>query len=292
MGSTNGTNGTGSTGSTGGSGDTDGTVSGVGGTGAGGMAGRVALVTGAAGGIGAAIAAALAERGAVVAAVDRDADQLAGTVAGLVAAGGRVEALVADVSDGAEVEALVAGVEERLGPVEYLVNAAGVLRFGPVLELTWEDWRTTFAVNAEGVFHVSRAVVRAMVGRGRGSVVTVTSNSALVARVGMGVYSASKAAATLLTRSLGLEVARSGVRCNVVAPGSTETPMLTALWSDESGRRATVEGSLETFKGGIPLGKLGVPRDVANAVLFLLSDEAGHITLHELTVDGGATLGV
>ncbi|MEO3977693.1 2,3-dihydro-2,3-dihydroxybenzoate dehydrogenase [Streptomyces sp. CAU 1734] len=253
---------------------------------------KVALVTGAAGGIGAFVAGALAERGVTVAAVDRDGAGLRELAGKAAADGYRIEAFEADVSDGAAVEAVVAEVEQRLGPVEFLVNAAGVMRFGDVLDLGDEDWRATFAVNTDGVFHVSRAVVRAMVPRGRGAVVTVASNAALVARAGMGAYSASKAAAAMLTKGLGLEVARHGIRCNVVAPGSTDTPMLTALWADESGRRATVEGCLETFKGGIPLGKLAVPRDVANAVLFLLSDEASHITLQELTVDGGATLGV
>ncbi|MEU6731921.1 2,3-dihydro-2,3-dihydroxybenzoate dehydrogenase [Streptomyces physcomitrii] len=258
------------------------------------MQNKVALVTGAAGGIGAAVTRALVGRGVRVAAVDRDAGRLGETVAALAGDGHRIEAFPANVSDSAEVDAVVAAAESRLGPLDFLVNVAGVMRFKPVLDLTDEDWRTTFGVNADGVFHVSRAVVRAMVARGGGAVVTVASNAALVARTGMAAYCASKAAATLFTKSLGLEVARYGIRCNVVAPGSTDTPMLTGMWDeeDESSRKATVEGSLESFKGGIPLGKLAVPSDVANAVLFLLSEEAGHITLHELTVDGGATLGV
>ncbi|MCZ7417489.1 MULTISPECIES: 2,3-dihydro-2,3-dihydroxybenzoate dehydrogenase [unclassified Streptomyces] len=257
------------------------------------MQNKVALVTGAAGGIGAAVVQALAGRGVRVAAVDRDAGRLHETVAELAGEGHRVEAFSANVADSREVETVVDAVRSRLGPVDFLVNVAGVLRFKPVLDLTDEDWRTTFGVNADGVFHMSRAVVRAMVARGGGAVVTVASNSAAVARTGMAAYGASKAAATLFTKSLGLEVAGYGIRCNVVAPGSTDTPMLTGMWDgdEESNRKATVEGSPESFKGGIPLGKLALPRDVANAVVFLLSDEAGHITLHELTVDGGATLG-
>lgn len=112
-----------------------------------------------------------------------------------------------------------------------------------------------------------------------------------VPRAGMAAYAASKAAATMFTKSLGLEVARHGIRCNVVAPGSTDTPMLSSMWTDPSGPRRTIEGSPEDFRLGIPLGKLATPSDIAEAVAFLLSDQASHITLHALTVDGGAALG-
>ena len=151
---------------------------------------------------------------------------------------------------------------------------------------------STFAVNTTGVFLVSRAVVNRMVSRRRGAVVTVASNAAGTARVGMAAYGASKAAAMAFTKSLGLEVARYGIRCNVVAPGSTDTPMLRSMWHDESGPKATLDGSLDAYRVGIPLQKLAQPEDVADAVVFLLSDRAGHITLQHLTVDGGATLGV
>ncbi|MGF1430234.1 2,3-dihydro-2,3-dihydroxybenzoate dehydrogenase [Kitasatospora sp. LaBMicrA B282] len=255
------------------------------------MDNKVALVTGAAGGIGAAVARTLGERGAVVAAVDRDAEQLAEVVAKLTADGLRVEAFPADVTDSASVEAAVARIEVELGPIDYLVNAAGVLRLGPVRDYTDEDWQTTFAVNATGVFHLSRAVVNRMVPRGRGAIVTVASNAAVTPRSEMAAYAASKAAATLFTKSLGLEVAQYGVRCNLVAPGSTDTPMLSSMWADETDRQHTVAGNPDAYRVGIPLGKLATPQDVANAVVFLLSDEAGHITLHDLTVDGGASLG-
>ncbi|GGZ97884.1 2,3-dihydro-2,3-dihydroxybenzoate dehydrogenase [Streptomyces echinoruber] len=254
-------------------------------------AGPVALVTGAAGGIGAAVCRTLAEEGARVAAVDREAGALRETVEKLTADGLHAEAFCADVSDSAQVDAAVDAVEQRLGPVEWLVNAAGVLRLGEVVDFTGEDWRTTFAVNVDGVFHVSRAVVRRMVPRGRGALVTVASNAAVTPRTQMAAYAASKAAATMFTRSLGLEVARHGIRCNVVAPGSTDTPMLSSMWHDESGPRATVEGSPEAFRVGIPLGRIARPSQIADAVSFLLSDRAAHITLHLLTVDGGASLG-
>ncbi len=260
---------------------------------------RTALVTGAASGIGAAVALALGRAGddVVIAAVDRDAEALRGTVAKLAAAGVRAEGYVCDVTDAARVASVVDEVENRLGPVESLVNAAGVLRTGAVVDpdsgsdFGDEDWDALFSVNAKGVFHVSRAVVRHMTARRRGAIVTVASNAAGTPRQGMAAYAASKAAAAMFTKSLGLEVAPYGIRCNVVAPGSTDTPMLSSMWTERTTVRSTIEGSLETFKLGIPLGKLARPEDVADAVVFLLSEQAGHITLHELTVDGGATLG-
>ncbi|WDV51789.1 2,3-dihydro-2,3-dihydroxybenzoate dehydrogenase [Streptomyces coeruleorubidus] len=255
------------------------------------MDNTIALVTGAAGGIGSAVVSALAERGAVVAAVDRDAELLDQVVGKLTAEGLEITAYPADVTRSDDVERTVAAVERDLGPVEHLVNAAGVLRLGEAVGLSDEDWNATFAVNATGVFHFSRAVVRRMKQRRRGSVVTVASNAAGTPRTEMAAYAASKAAATMFTKSLGLEVARYGIRCNVVAPGSTDTPMLSSMWDDESGPRNTIEGRPEAFKVGIPLAKIASPADIADAVAFLLSGQASHITLHSLTVDGGASLG-
>ncbi|MEU5098302.1 2,3-dihydro-2,3-dihydroxybenzoate dehydrogenase [Streptomyces sp. NPDC020996] len=255
------------------------------------MENRVAVVTGAAGGIGAAVARALCEQGTVVAALDRDAVRLTETVEKLRGDGYDAHAFPVDVTDGADVERVVDDVESTLGPVGHLVNAAGVLRLGEVLDYSDEDWRATFGVNTDGVFHMCRAVVRRMVPRAAGSVVTVASNAAGTPRTAMAAYGASKAAATMFTKSLGLEVARHGIRCNVVAPGSTDTPMLHSMWRDESGRTGTVEGDLGAFRTGIPLGRIAQPSNVADAVVFLLSDRARHITLHVLTVDGGASLG-
>ncbi|WP_418957129.1 2,3-dihydro-2,3-dihydroxybenzoate dehydrogenase [Streptomyces tritici] len=255
------------------------------------LRGTTALVTGAAGGIGAAVVRTLAERGAAVAAVDRDEAALKPRVAALVLDGLNVEAFPCDVTDATQVAATVDEAERRLGPLDHLVNAAGVLRLGPVRTFSDEDWAATFAVNATGVFQVSRAVVDRMIPRGRGAIVTVASNAAATPRSEMAAYAASKAAATMFTKSLGLEVAQYGIRCNLVAPGSTDTPMLSSMWHDESGPRGTIEGRPDAFRVGIPLGKLALPTDVAAAVLFLLSDQAAHITLHDLTVDGGASLG-
>lgn len=256
------------------------------------MQDRIALVTGAARGIGAAVAQALGQRGVVVAAVDRDEESVQETAAKLSAEGLRVHGFRADVSRGEQVDAVVEEVERTLGPLDYLVNAAGVLRLAEARKLTDEDWDSTFAVNATGVFRMSRAVVNRMVGRSSGSIVTVVSNAAGTARADMAAYSASKAAAMMYTKVLGLEVAQYGIRCNLVAPGSTDTPMLRSMWHDDSGPKGTIEGRAEEFRVGIPLRKLALPSDVADAVVFLLSEQAAHITMEHLTVDGGATLGV
>jgi 2,3-dihydro-2,3-dihydroxybenzoate dehydrogenase len=232
-----------------------------------GIADRVALVTGAARGIGAAVARSLAGLGARVAAVDLDGPYRA------------------DVADAAAVERVFDAVEHDLGPVDIAVNVAGILRTGDATGLSDADWAALFAVNATGVFHVSRAAARRMVPRRRGVIITVGSNAAGVPRAGMAAYAASKAAAAHFTRSLGLELAPRGIRCNVVAPGSTDTDMQRAMAG-----ATPVTGDPAAFKVGIPLGRLAAPEDVADAVTFLVSDRARHITLHDLYVDGGATL--
>ncbi|TDC84219.1 2,3-dihydro-2,3-dihydroxybenzoate dehydrogenase [Micromonospora sp. KC606] len=252
---------------------------------------RVAFVTGSAGGIGAAIARRLAEDDMAVALVDLPSLRLSQVAEVLTDKGMVVCTVPADVSDRAQVRAAVADAERRLGPIDALVNAAGVLRLGKVGELTDDDWAATFAVNAYGVFCTSQAVVERMAPRGRGAVVTVASNAAGTPRMSMAAYCASKSAATMFTKVLGLEMAEHGIRCNVVAPGSTDTPMLRSMWSGGSGPETALAGSPEAYKVGIPLRKLASAEDIADAVAFLLSDAAGHITMHSLTVDGGAALG-
>lgn len=256
------------------------------------MRNRTAMVTGAAGGIGSAVVRALLAAGAFVGAVDRNSEALNALIKTLSQGNPRARGYPADVASSAEVDMVVSRIEDELGPITYLVNAAGILRPGPAVSLTDDDWNATFAVNAAGVFRVSRAVANRMIPRRSGVIVTVASNAARTSRCDMAAYAASKAAATSFTKCLGLELARHGIRCNVVAPGSTDTPMLASLWADDDARRTSVEGKPETFRVGIPLGRLADPDDIADAVLFLLSDRASHITLHELTVDGGAALGV
>ncbi|WP_433665931.1 2,3-dihydro-2,3-dihydroxybenzoate dehydrogenase [Nocardia sp. CA-136227] len=253
---------------------------------------KVAVVTGAAGGIGEEIVRELAFSGIAVAMVDRDRDALERVASGLGLENCELLPLVADVSNAEQAEQAVVQAVDVLGGIDYLVNAAGVLQSGWITEMSDNDWHHTMAVNVGGVFHMSRAAARHMVRRSSGAIVTVSSNAGSTPRVGMAGYAASKAAATMFTRCLGLELARYGIRCNVVAPGSTDTPMLTALWNHEQASRIAVDGVPEAFRVGIPLGRVAQPDDIAAAVRFLLSDAAAHITMQELVVDGGATLGV
>lgn len=254
------------------------------------LTGRLALVTGAGRGIGEAVVHALVERGARVLATDLAPEGIT-ALAGKY--GERVVARTLDVTDTAAVEALVADTEDTVGPLDIAVNVAGVLRCSAVAELTDEDWAATFAVNTDGVFHVSRSVSRRMAGRRAGSIVTVASNAAGIPRTNMAAYAASKAAAVMFTKCLGLELAPLGVRCNTVSPGSTLTDMQRGMWApgdEPAAARRVIDGDGASYRTGIPLGRIADPSDIADAVAFLVSDRARHITLHDLYVDGGATL--
>lgn len=242
---------------------------------------RIALVTGAGGGIGRAVVAALLEAGTRVVATDLVAPDLPAHAA--------LTCLPLDVADAAAVEALVDDVEKTIGAMDFGISVAGVLATGLVTETSDADWRRVFSVNTDGVFHLTRALARRMGPRQSGALVAVSSNAAGIPRHGMAAYAASKAAATMYMRALGLEMAPLGIRCNIVAPGSTRTAMQTGMWSDPSGEARVIAGLPEQFKTGIPLGKIAEPEDVAAAVMFLLSDQAGHVTMADLYVDGGAT---
>jgi 2,3-dihydro-2,3-dihydroxybenzoate dehydrogenase len=252
---------------------------------------RVALVTGAAGGIGAAVVETLSRGGAAVAAVDLDANGVRLLAQELTGRSGQVRAYPADIRASNEVDAVVGRVESEMGPIGVLVNVAGVLRTGLVTELTDEDWDAVFDVNTRGLFRMCRAVARRMVHRGSGTIVTVGSNASRVPRMHMAAYAASKAATSHLMRCLGLELAQHGIRCNVVAPGSTDTALLRSMYAPGYDAAALIAGSAPQHRIGIPLGRLAQPQDIADAVAFLASDRARHITMQELCVDGGAALG-
>ena len=252
------------------------------------MKGQLAVVSGAAQGIGAATVQALLQRGVRVAALDIHAEALTQ----LAAEAPGVHPYAVDLRVRTAVQAVVERIEAECGAIDMLVNGAGILRMGCVTDLRDADWEDTFAVNTHGVFYLSRAVAQHMVLRRRGAIVTVGSNAAAVPRMQMAAYAASKAAAVHFTKCLGLELAGAGIRCNSVSPGSTDTAMQRQLWRSPADAQQVIAGSLAGFKTGIPLARIAQPSDIAAAVVFLLSDEARHITLHDLCVDGGATLGV
>lgn len=248
-----------------------------------GLAGQIVLVTGAAGGIGAAVSRRMHAAGATVVAVDlasRPLTELASAEKGIVPH-------LADVADPNAATELISTVERQVGPVDVCVHVAGQLSAAPLVELTDRQWRQMFQTNVDGVFHVSRAVAPTMIRRRRGVIITVASNAAGVPRVALAGYAASKAAAVALTRCLGLELATYGIRCNTVCPGSTNTPMLRATGQDPA---TAIAGTPDQWRLGIPLGRIADPEDVADAVLFLASERARHITMQNLYVDGGASL--
>ncbi len=257
------------------------------------FSGRRVLVTGAASGIGAAVARRLLAQGAAVAAVDRDKTGLAALQDSAGAQSqdaGRLWTAPLDVRDAGQVAHVVAQAEDTLGPLDGLACAAGVLEMGDAVDLNDEQWAHCFAVNTTGVFQVCRAVARGMRDRGAGAIVNVSSNAAGTPRAGMSAYAASKAAVTQFSRCLALELAPHGIRVNIVSPGSTDTAMQRAMWALGSSREAVIAGDPGRWRLGIPLGKIATPDEIADSVLFLLSARASHITLHDLRVDGGATL--
>lgn len=251
---------------------------------------KVALVTGAAQGIGLAIARQMACEGASLAMWDIHAARLNQQAMRLVEAGHSVHPGVVDVREHAQVRQALDEVLARLGRIDVLVNAAGILHTGTLLDMAPQDWEDTFKVNTLGVFHVTTAVAVHMRAQASGCIVTVGSNAATTPRLQMGAYAASKAASSQFTKCLGLELAPHGIRCNVVSPGSTDTPMQRALWTSPDSADRVIEGDLSQHRLGIPLQRIADADDIAQAVCFLASDAARHITLHDLRVDGGATL--
>lgn len=245
--------------------------------------GQSVWVSGAAQGIGHAVASAFLAAGARVLALDRQFD---GDVIE-----GRLRRIGLDVSDELAVSQCCSQRAAEHCLPDVLVNAAGVLRLGLLDALDSQDWRQCFAANVDGPFYLMRALLPHYKAQRQGAIINVASNAAHVPRVDMAAYGASKAALVSLSHSVALQLAPYGVRCNVVSPGSTDTPMLRGMWSDEHGAARTVAGNPAQYRLGVPLGKLATVEDIAASVLFLASPLAGHMTMQDLVVDGGATLG-
>ncbi|WBX78940.1 2,3-dihydro-2,3-dihydroxybenzoate dehydrogenase [Virgibacillus salarius] len=257
-----------------------------------GITGKVAVVTGACGGMGQSIVEGLSDNGAHVVALDNNTEKLFAFVSELKQNGHHITAFTLDIRNYEKVAETIDMIEREVGPIEILIHAAGVLFLDSVVSLPKSNWDTTFEVNTSGVFHIVQAITRRMIPRQAGAIVVVSSNAARMPRMSMTAYAASKAATTMFVKCLGLELANYNIRCNIVSPGSTNTEMLKQLWKNDTGEQVSINGTAEEYRLGIPLRKIGEPVDVTNTILFLISDMAGHITMEDICVDGGATLGL
>jgi len=244
------------------------------------LEGKVALVTGASRGIGAAVARRLAGEGAAVA-VNYAGSKAAAdaVVAEIEAAGGKALALQADVSDSSACSALVDAVIRELGGLDIIVNNAGIARDGLVVRMSDEDWSAVIDTNLSGVFSVTRAAARPLMKQRSGSIINITSVIGLVGNAGQANYAAAKAGVIGLTKSVARELAPRGVRVNAIAPGFIETDM-TAELSD---------AVCDAAKQQIAMREFGSPDDIAAAVAFFASDDARYVTGQTLAVDGGMT---
>lgn len=242
---------------------------------------KTVWVTGAGKGIGYATALVFVDAGARVIGFDREFTQENYPFA----------TEVMDVADAAQVAQVCQRVLQKTPRLDVLVNAAGILRMGATDALSVDDWQQTFAVNVGGAFNLFSQTMAQFRRQQGGAIVTVASDAAHTPRIGMSAYGASKAALKSLALTVGLELAGCGVRCNVVSPGSTDTDMQRTLWVSEDAEQQRIRGFGEQFKLGIPLGKIARPQEIANTILFLASDLASHITLQDIVVDGGSTLG-
>src|SRR6266513_2095437 len=241
------------------------------------LEGKVAVVTGAAQGIGRAIAEVLAEAGADIAVVDLDVSRALETVTTITKSGRRSLAVKANVAEWDDVKGMVDQVVAELGRIDILVNNAGITRDGLLLRMKEEDWNLVLGVNLKGTFHGTKAVLPVLMKQRGGAIVNIASVVGVMGNAGQANYAASKAAVIGLTKAVAREYASRGVPVNAVAPGFIETAMTQGLSTEVK----------DTLQKQIPLGRLGTPADVAAAVRFLVSDEAAYITGHVLHVNGG-----
>ena len=242
------------------------------------LTGKTALVTGATGGIGAAIAKALHKAGATVAISGTRAQVLEELKAEL--GGERVHVLACNLSDPAAVEKLVPAAEAAMGGLDILVNNAGITRDGLAMRMKDEDWSAVIDVNLTASFRLARAAMRGMMKKRWGRIVNITSVVGVTGNPGQANYVASKAGVIGLTKSLAQELAARSVTVNAVAPGFIATPMTDVLNDKQK----------EAILGRVPAGKLGSPEDIAAAVLYLASEEAGYVTGQTLHVNGGMAM--
>jgi 2-hydroxycyclohexanecarboxyl-CoA dehydrogenase len=245
------------------------------------MENKVALVTGAAAGIGAACAEKLASEGIAVGALDLDADRCADTVARIEAAGGQAVSLGADISDRDQVRAALARLHEAFGPVTIVVNNAGVVSFTPFEDITEEEWDLIYRINVKGTFIVTQEVLPDMKAAHWGRIVNISSSSGQTGAINAAHYSSSKGAVITLTRTLAQELGPLGITVNNIPPGS----VMGTIMSEAN--RENFNISAETLAATIPVRRVGEPGDIANACAWLCSDASSYVTGQTIGVNGG-----
>jgi 3-oxoacyl-[acyl-carrier protein] reductase len=241
------------------------------------LTGRVALVTGAAQGIGKAVGLLLARNGADIVVSDINLEKAEETANEIKSIGRKALAVKVDVANWNDVEQMVEVILEKFAKIDILVNNAGITRDKLILRMTDEDWDAVLNVNLKGTFHCTKAVVRHMAKQRSGKIVNIASVVGEMGNAGQANYSASKAGVIGLTKTIAREFAQRGININAIAPGYIETPMTEVL----------PEKAKEELKKLIPMERLGKPEDVAEAVLFLVSEESNYITGQVLNVNGG-----
>lgn len=251
-----------------------------------GLDGRVVVVTGGAGGIGAATCRRFAEEGSRVAVLDLAAEAASAVSEEIRQAGGIAQGYQCDIADRAAVDTSIAAVTDELGPIDVLVNNAGWDVFKPFIESTPEEWQRLIDINLLGPLNMHHAVLGGMIERGFGRVVTVASDAARVGSSGESVYAACKAGMLGLSKTLAREHARDGITFNVVCPGPTDTALLDGVTE----AAPNPDKLREAFRRAIPLGRIGEPEDLPGAICFFASDDAGFITGQVLSVSGGLTM--
>ena len=251
-----------------------------------GLAGKVALVTGAANGIGRAIARRLAAEGCTVGIFDLDETGALACAGAIQTQGGHSHVEVVDIGDHGAVEGAVESLEAARGPVDILVNNAGWDRAANFLDTEPPFWDQVIRINLYGPLNMHHVVLKRMAGRGRGSVVNIASDAGRVGSSGEAVYSACKGGIISFSKTLAREVARKGITVNVVCPGPTDTPILRGfLGEGEAGQKV-----YDALVRAIPMKRVGRPEDIPGIVAFLASDEAGFITGQVISVSGGLTM--
>jgi len=248
----------------------------------------IVVVTGAANGIGRACATRFAREGAIVMVCDIESKNLQDTEKQIKKNGNKVESYIFDISDRPQVESVIASMFEKYKKIDVVVNSAGIAGEKPFIELTEEDWLKTININLNGIFYLLQPILRHMIERKFGKVINITSKSGIIGRANRTPYSASKFGANGLTQALALEVAQYGINVNAICPSRIESQMTIGIFKDRAKlTNKSYDEIRDDYIKSVPIGRLGLPEDVAAMAAFLATEEAGYITGQFISISGG-----